>query len=235
VRANDDLWKKIATRASGSPTVHAHPLSRDGLRVHERPPREAMVMKRGCAMRGSRSNSRHAAGSVPPNARKSVSVTRRIQLFLAAAGAMWIPTAAANAPEFELQPAGWHSYIVTLDGRVRDTSFRGSLETALDGPMGGDNLNYDDLVLVMGQCFGGGMLDDTRGFRTSAQTSAARHDEPSYGFKDAAAGVVHTNFYLDAWSNAVNTADQRNMFAAYTEARNQDRTGPVKKVHPAFP
>jgi alpha-glucoside transport system substrate-binding protein len=129
--------------------------------------------------------------------------------------------------EFVSQPAGWHSFIVTEDGRVRDTSFKKLLEDVFDGPMGNTDLHYDDLVVVMGQCYGGGMLDDITGFLTSALMSAARHDEFSYGSPPATAAGAREGFFIREWAKAVDTAAKRNMLAAYTEARAKDPCGPV--------
>jgi hypothetical protein len=134
----------------------------------------------------------------------------------------------AARAEFVARGADWHSYINTESTRVKDTDFVSKLTVALDGAT-----NYDDLVLTMGQCYGGGVIDAARGIPTSAYSSASQWDEKSYGSPPSTAALSTHNLYLDEWATAVDTAAKRSMLPAYTEARAQDPTGPVRMVYGA--
>lgn len=126
--------------------------------------------------------------------------------------------------EFIQQWQYFHSYIGASDGSIRDTYMRTSLDAALDRDTGIGN--YDDLVVVMGQCFGGGMLDDLVGIPTSSYQSAARWYEVSYSTDGNAMG--RRGAYLDTWNRTIDSPAKPNMLAAYNAARDGDPSGPVR-------
>lgn len=145
----------------------------------------------------------------------------------AAAAFVGIAGSAAYA-EFVVQPAGWHSYVSTTDGRVRDDKLRAEFERAFDAGIGAVG-NRDDLVVTMGQCWGGGMLDDLSTAPWSSLNSAARHNEQSWstdGPEKSRRGA-----YVDQWARAVDNAVNPTMLAAATTARANDPAGPVLKTY----
>lgn len=135
------------------------------------------------------------------------------------------PLAPLARGEFVPQLPFFHSYIGAKDGRIRDTAFRASLEGAFDAALDSVNANYDDLVVTMGQCFGGGMLDDVDQALTSSLNSAARWYELSWSTVGPAQN--RRGAYLDQWAQAINVANPPTMLSAATTARANDPAGPV--------
>jgi len=155
--------------------------------------------------------------------RSFILTSRRIAVGLLAAGF----TAGASA-EFVVQPVGWHSYLVAGDGLVKDTKLRSEFERAFDAGIGAQG-NRADFVVTMGQCQGGGMLDDLSTAPASSMNSAAQHDERAWTTDGARKN--RRSAYLDQWGRAIDNAVNPTMAAAATTARANDPAGPVLKTY----
>ena len=127
-------------------------------------------------------------------------------------------TTAVPAPEYVSPQENIKVDLSASDVGIRSHEFAKMIEDTIV------EAGYKYMGFFFGQCFGGGMFEDLKGFDNTLLKSAARWDEVSYGHPDD----TH-NFWLEELRKAID--NDRSIAHADDDAYKNDPCGPVKKEY----
>ncbi len=127
-------------------------------------------------------------------------------------------TTAVATPEYVSPQDNMKVDLSASDAGIRSHEFAKMIEDTIV------EAGYKYMGFFFGQCFGGGMFEDLKGFDNTLLKSAARWDERSYGHPDD----TH-NFWLEELRKAIE--NDRSIAHADDDAYKNDPCGPEKKEY----
>ncbi|GEM_PF-560459 len=130
-------------------------------------------------------------------------------------------TTAVATPEYISPPDNMKVDLAASDTGIRSHEYAKMIEDTIV------EAGYKYMGFFFGQCFGGGMFDDLKGFENTLLKSAARWDETSYGLKDDVDNP--RNFWLDELRKAIE--NDRSIAHTDDDAYKNDPCGPEKKEY----